>query len=149
MLVSDGDVQEPICLGSAALFGQWGLGRLIAYYDSNKIQLAGPTCRVDCVDYKALFESMHWQVIEIDGHDHEQIRSAIKAGQAETAKPTLIIGNTTMAKGCATWKAANPPTGRPCLQRKSAPPRPSSDCRTRSSTCPKTCSALSAPALRP
>ena len=76
VLVSDGDVQEPICLGSAALFGQWGLGRLIAYYDSNKIQLAGPTCRVDNLDHKALFESMRWQVIEIDGHDHEQIRKA-------------------------------------------------------------------------
>jgi transketolase len=113
VLVSDGDVQEPICLGSAALFGQWGLGKLIAYYDSNKIQLAGPTCRVDCVDYKALFESMHWQVIEIDGHDHEQIRKAILAGQAESGKPTLIIGHTVMAKGCATLEGSESTHGSP------------------------------------
>ena len=112
-LVSDGDVQEPIVLGSAALFGQWGLGRLIVYYDSNKIQLAGPTCRVDSVDHKALFESMHWQVIEIDGHDHGQIREAITAAQAETAKPTLIIGNTTMAKGCATLEGSESTHGSP------------------------------------
>ncbi|SFL60951.1 transketolase [Desulfomicrobium norvegicum] len=112
-LVSDGDVQEPICLGSAALFGHWGLGRLIAYYDSNKIQLAGPTCRADKIDHKALFESMHWQVIEIDGHDHEQIRKAILEGQAETAKPTLIIGHTTMAKGCATLEGSESTHGSP------------------------------------
>ncbi len=113
VLVSDGDVQEPICLGSAALFGQWGLGRLIAYYDSNKIQLAGPTCRVDTVDYKKLFESMHWHVVEIDGHDHEQIRAAIKAGQAETTRPTLILGHTTMAKGCATLEGSESTHGSP------------------------------------
>jgi transketolase len=112
-LVSDGDVQEPICLGSAALFGHWGLGRLIVYYDSNKIQLAGPTCRADNIDHKALFESMHWQVIEIDGHDHEQVRKAIVAGQAETAKPTLIIGHTTMAKGCATLEGSESTHGSP------------------------------------
>jgi len=112
-LVSDGDVQEPIFLGSAALFGQWGLGRLIAFYDSNKIQLAGPTCRVDTVNYKALFESMHWQVLEIDGHDHAQIRAAIKAGQAETARPTMIIGHTTMAKGCATLEGSESTHGSP------------------------------------
>lgn len=113
VLVSDGDVQEPIFLGSAALFGQWGLGKLIAYYDSNKIQLAGPTCRVDNVDYKSLFESMHWQVIEIDGHDHEAIRQAILAGQAETTKPTIIIGHTTMAKGCATLEGSESTHGSP------------------------------------
>ena len=113
VLFSDGDVQEPIALGSAALFGQWGLGKLIAYYDSNKIQLAGPTCRVDTVNYKALFESMHWHVIEIDGHDHQQIHDAIRAGQAETARPTLIIGHTVMAKGCATLEGSETTHGSP------------------------------------
>lgn len=45
VLSSDGDLQEPIALGAASLAGLWGLGKLIAYYDSNKIQLAGPTCK--------------------------------------------------------------------------------------------------------
>lgn len=112
-LVSDGDVQEPIVLGSAALFGQWGLGRLIVYYDSNKIQLAGPTSRVDTTDYKQLFESMHWQVLEIDGHDHEQIRQAILTAQAETTRPTLIIGHTIMAKGSATLEGSEATHGSP------------------------------------
>ncbi|MFP4314928.1 MAG: transketolase [Desulfovibrionales bacterium] len=102
VLSSDGDLQEPIALGSAALFGQWGLGKLIVYYDSNKIQLAGPTSRCDCADYAQLFSSLCWQVIEIDGHDHDQIREALKKGRADIFRPTLIIGHTTIAKGSAT-----------------------------------------------
>ncbi len=113
VLVSDGDLQEPLALGSAALFGQWGLGRLIAYYDSNKIQLAGPTNRADCSDPKQLFESMCWQVIEIDGHDHEAIRTAIREARAETDRPTLIIGHTTMAKGSATMEGSEKTHGSP------------------------------------
>ncbi|NLY41748.1 MAG: transketolase [Desulfovibrionales bacterium] len=112
-LVSDGDVQEPIFLGSAALFGQWGLGRLIVYYDSNKIQLAGPTSRVDSTNYRQLFESMHWQVLEIDGHNHDQIRQAIRTAQEETTKPTIIIGHTIMAKGSATLEGSEATHGSP------------------------------------
>lgn len=113
VLASDGDIQEPICLGSAALFGQWGLGRLIVYYDSNKIQLAGPTARVDTVDYPMLFESMHWHVQEIDGHDHQQIRQAIHTAQKETLRPSLIIGHTTMAKGSANFEGSEATHGSP------------------------------------
>jgi transketolase len=116
VLVSDGDLQEPLALGSAALFGQWGLGRLIAYYDSNKIQLAGPTARADCSDTRKLFESMCWQVIEIDGHDHQAIRTAIKEARATTDQPTLIIGHTTMAKGSATLEGSEKTHGSPMSQ---------------------------------
>ena len=38
----------------------------------------------------------------MDGHDHKQIRRAIQTAKMSTAQPTLIIGNTVMAKGTAT-----------------------------------------------
>ena len=113
VLSSDGDLQEPIALGAASLAGLWGLGKLIAYYDSNKIQLAGPTCKSDCTDHKKVFEGLCWHVIEVDGHNHDEIRAAIKAGQLETGKPTLIIGHTTMAKGCATMEGSHKTHGEP------------------------------------
>ena len=113
VLSSDGDIQEPIALGAASLAGLWGLGKLIAYYDSNKIQLAGPCAKVDCTDHRKIFEGLCWQVIEVDGHNHDEIRAAIKAGQAETARPTLIIGHTTMAKGCATMEGSHETHGAP------------------------------------
>jgi transketolase len=102
VLASDGDLQEPVCLGSAAIAGLWNLGKLIVFYDSNKIQLSGPTSANDRTDYKMVFEGFGWHVVDIDGHDHAAIRDAIKKGQAETSRPTLIIGHTTMAKGTAT-----------------------------------------------
>ena len=112
-LASDGDMQEPVAYGSAALAGQWGLGRLIVFFDSNKIQLAGPTDRSDCTDYPQLYRSLCWQVIEIDGHDHGQIREAIKKAKKEENKPTLIIGHTTMASGSATLEGSEATHGSP------------------------------------
>ncbi len=102
VLASDGDLQEPVALGSASLAGLWGLGRLTVFYDANKVQLAGPTCRCDCTDYRKVFEGLCWQVIEVDGHDHEAIRDALRQARAQEDRPTLIIGHTTMAKGTAT-----------------------------------------------
>ncbi|WP_045215453.1 transketolase [Desulfonatronovibrio magnus] len=113
VLASDGDLQEPIALGSAALAGGWGLSKLIVYYDSNKIQLAGPTDRADCSDYKKIFDAFCWQVLEIDGHDHDQIKKAINAARLEDQRPTLIIGHTTMAKGSATMEGSEDTHGAP------------------------------------
>ena len=104
VLASDGDMQEPVASGAAALAGHWGLGKLIVFYDSNQIQLAGPTKRADCTDYRRLFQSMCWHVMEIDGHDHEQIRKAIHKARKEKSRPTLIIGRTVIAKGTASME---------------------------------------------
>lgn len=102
VLASDGDMQEPVVMGAASLAGLWGLGKLIAYYDSNKVQLAGPTSRVDKTDYAKVFAAMGWHVQAVDGHDRGQIRAALKKAQGQKGKPSLIIGHTVMAKGAAT-----------------------------------------------
>ena len=101
-LVSDGDMQEPVANGAAALAGLWGLGKLVVYYDSNKVQLAGPVSRVDRTDYAKVFAAMGWHVQAVDGHDRGAIRAAIKKAQGQKKKPSLIIGHTVMAKGAAT-----------------------------------------------
>ena len=98
ILAGDGDVQEPIALGAASLAGHWQLSQLIMFYDKNDIQIAGETNRCDSTNYAQLFESMNWDVQEINGHNHGEIRDAITNAQ-QTSKPSIIIGNTTMAKG--------------------------------------------------
>ena len=98
ILAGDGDVQEPIALGAASLAGHWQLSQLIMFYDKNDIQIAGETNRCDSTNYAQLFESMNWDVQEIDGHNHGEIRDAITNAK-QTSKPSIIIGNTTMAKG--------------------------------------------------
>ncbi len=112
-LSSDGDLQEPIALGAASLAGLWGLGKLIVFYDSNKIQLAGPTKKVDCADIRKVFEGMCWQVLEVDGHDHTQIRKAVQDAKLEGSKPTIIVCHTVMAKGAATLEGNHKTHGEP------------------------------------
>jgi len=98
VLAGDGDLQEPIALGSSTLAGHWKLSNLIMFYDKNDIQIAGKTSRVDSTDYAKLYESMGWHVQEIDGHNHNEIRKAIKNAQSSKL-PSIIIGTTTIAKG--------------------------------------------------
>ena len=98
VLAGDGDLQEPIALGSSTLAGHWKLSNLIMFYDKNDIQIAGKTSRVDSTNYLKLYESMGWHVQEIDGHNHEQIRKALKSAQS-SEKPSIIIGKTVIAKG--------------------------------------------------
>tara|TARA_B100001094_G_scaffold249033_1_gene246235 strand:+ start:1976 stop:3967 length:1992 start_codon:yes stop_codon:yes gene_type:complete len=100
VLHGDGDIQEPVAQGSIAIAGHWGLNKLIAFYDSNNAQISGTVDRSDSTDYAKMYESHGWHVQVIDGHDHDQIRSAIRIAQMEIEKPSVIIGNTIMAKGC-------------------------------------------------
>lgn len=99
-LAGDGDLQEPIALGSAAIAGHLGLSRLILYYDANEKQISGHVNRSDSTNYAIVFEGMGWHVQEIDGHDHEKIRDAIQKAQV-IDRPSIIIGKTIMAHGSA------------------------------------------------
>jgi transketolase len=113
VLASDGDLQEPVALGSAALAGHWGLGKLTVLYDANSIQLAGPVSRADSTDYAQVFAAMGWHVQDIDGHDHAAIRAALVAASAEAGRPSLIVGRTVMAKGAATLEGKSAAHGSP------------------------------------
>lgn len=100
-LHGDGDIQEPVAQGAVALAGHFGLGKLIMYYDANDAQISGKVSRSDSTDYAMMYKSHGWHVQEIDGHNHDAIRSAIRIAQMEIEKPSIIIGKTIMAKGCA------------------------------------------------
>lgn len=113
VLSSDGDIQTPVCMGAAALAGLWGLNRLTVLFDKNLVQLSGPTSRCDGTDHKKLFESLGWRVIEIDGHDHQAIRSALTAAMAEKKRPTIIIGTTVIAKGSQSMEGKSASHGAP------------------------------------
>ncbi len=113
VVVGDGDLQEPIALGSASLAGHWALNKLIVFYDKNNIQISGSTSRSDSTNIKKVFEGLLWNVIEIDGHNHSEIRNAIKSAQLKSTKPTIIIGSTTMAKGLANREGDHETHGSP------------------------------------
>ena len=115
ILASDGDLQEPVSIGAAALAGHWGLSRVIIFYDSNKAEISGYTRRSDSADYGTIFEGYGWHVQRINGHDHKQIRSAIEKAQVVN-RPSIIIGETTMAYGTAEMEGDHETHGAPLPQ---------------------------------
>ena len=98
--ISDGGIQEEISEGVGRLAGTLGLSNLIMFYDANQIQLSTRVEEVDDEDIAAKYKAWHWNVIEIDGNDAQQIIDALVAANKSTDKPTLIIGHTIMGKGC-------------------------------------------------
>ncbi|MDE6196261.1 MAG: transketolase, partial [Muribaculaceae bacterium] len=97
--ISDGGIQEEISQGAGRIAGYLGLSNLIMFYDCNGVQLSTMVDAVDTEDYAAKYRAWHWNVLEIDGNNPEEIAKAICAAEAETQKPTLIIGRTIMGKG--------------------------------------------------
>ena len=105
--ISDGGIQEEIAQGAGRIAGYLGLSNLIMFFDSNKVQLSTDVDAVTEEDYAAKYRAWGWNVIEIDGCNPIEIANAIEAAQAETARPTLIIGNTIMGRGCVTATGEN------------------------------------------
>src|SRR5579859_4048196 len=64
-IASDGDIQEGVASEASSLAGHWGLGRLTAFYDDNKIQLASPVATVMSEDVGARYEAYGWHVQNI------------------------------------------------------------------------------------
>jgi transketolase len=99
VLASDGDLQEGISSEAASLAGTLKLGKLICLYDSNDVQLDGPT------DYftenvAQRFRAYDWNVIgPIDGMDIETVSAAITRARAQTRQPSLIICKTIIGYG--------------------------------------------------
>lgn len=97
--ISDGGIQEEISQGAGRIAGTLGLDNLIMFYDSNNIQLSTKVEDVDAEDVAMKYEAWGWKVLKINGNDVNEIRRALTEAKAETARPTLIIGNTLMGKG--------------------------------------------------
>lgn len=112
-LLGDGCMQEEVTLGAASLAGHWGLSNLVWYYDRNRCQISGEINRVTSDDEKKIFEGFGWRVLEIDGHDHQQIRKALDGAKAIKDQPLLIIGNTVMAHGAASMEGQHGTHGAP------------------------------------
>jgi transketolase len=105
--ISDGGVQEEISQGAGRLAGYLGLGNLVMFYDSNNIQLSTETHEVTTEDTAKKYEAWGWLVITVDGHNHDELRKALKDAIAEKTKPTLIIGKTIMGKGALKADGSN------------------------------------------
>ncbi len=97
--ISDGGIQEEVSQGVGRIAGHLGLANFIMYYDANNVQLSTTVDFVDTENIAMKYRAWEWSVLEVDGCDAGQIREALRKANAETQKPTLIIGKTVMGKG--------------------------------------------------
>jgi transketolase len=99
-ITSDGEHDEGNHWEAVAFAGKYKLSNLTMFVDRNKIQLSGFT--EDIMPLEPLvdkYKAFNWNVIEIDGHNFEEIISAVDKARAVYEQPTVIIAHTIPGKG--------------------------------------------------
>jgi transketolase len=97
--LGDGCMMEGISHESCSLAGTLGLGKLIAFWDDNGISIDGKVEGWFLDDTPKRFEAYGWHVVEVDGHDADEIKIAVDAARAITGKPSLICCKTIIGYG--------------------------------------------------
>lgn len=95
----DGDLMEGISHEVFSLAGHLKLDKLIVFYDNNHITIEGSTDLAYSDDVKKRFQGYNWNVLEIDGHDYDQIERAIRRARRQTNGPTIVICHTHIGMG--------------------------------------------------
>ncbi|MCC2611424.1 transketolase [Neorhizobium sp. Rsf11] len=111
-LCGDGCLMEGISQEAIALAGHLKLNKLVLIWDNNNITIDGPVSLADSTDQIARFKAAHWNTIEIDGHDPDQIAAAIEAAQ-KSDRPTFIAAKTIIGFGAPNKQGTHKVHGSP------------------------------------
>jgi transketolase len=91
-ICSDGDMMEGISHEAASFAGHFKLGKLIGFYDDNRITIDGSTNLTFTDDTAKRFEAYGWQVLHIsDVNDLDQIEAAVAEAHSDTTRPTFVV----------------------------------------------------------
>jgi transketolase len=102
VLVGDGCLMEGVSAEASSFAGHYGLGKLIVFYDSNKITIDGSTDIAFTEDTAKRYEAYGWQVLSGSMYDFEEIAKLVSQAKAESKKPSLIILKSIIGKGAPT-----------------------------------------------
>ena len=98
--MSDGEHDAGNTWEAAMLAGKYNLNNLTAVIDRNNIQIDGYTENIMPLEpFKQKYESFGWHVLEVDGHNFEQIIDSVSEAKAIYEQPTVIIAHTIPGKG--------------------------------------------------
>lgn len=98
VICGDGCLMEGISEEAIALAGLYKLNKLIVLWDNNNITIDGTVDKASCTNQLERFKANGWNTININGHDYDEISSAIEQAQ-QSDKPTLIACKTTIGFG--------------------------------------------------
>ncbi|MBR4357505.1 MAG: transketolase [Butyrivibrio sp.] len=99
-LLGDGELQEGQVWEAAMFAGFRKLDNLVVIVDNNGLQIDGPVDKV-CSPYPIdkKFEAFNFHVINIDGHNFDEIKAAFEEAKKTKGMPTAIIAHTVKGKG--------------------------------------------------
>ena len=100
IVLGDGEIQEGQIWEAAMTAAHYKLDNLCAFLDHNNLQIDGNVSEIMGIEpVNKKWEAFGWNVIEIDGHNFEEILSALDKAKEWKGKPTIIIAKTIKGKG--------------------------------------------------
>lgn len=100
VFMGDGCMMEGISHEAASLAGTWGLHKLVAFWDDNRISIDGNTAGWFTDDTPARFEAYGWRVVrDVDGQDAAAVKAAIETALRSDDRPVLVCCRTTIGFG--------------------------------------------------
>jgi transketolase len=99
VLAGDGCLEEGVASEASSLAGHLKLGKLIVFYDSNKITIDGSTELAFTEDSGKRYEAYGWQVLRGDMYDYAGLERLVAEAKKDTDRPTIIILKSIIGKG--------------------------------------------------
>jgi transketolase len=114
VIMGDGELQEGIVWEAAMSASKFKLDNLIVILDNNGVQLDGTVEEImPMLDIEKKWEAFGWNILNVDGHNVEQISDAIDSAKQNKGKPTIIIAKTIKGKGVSFMEGKNTWHGKP------------------------------------
>ncbi len=99
-IVGDGECDEGSIWEMALFANQFKLNQFVVIVDHNKMQsLDFCENTLSLAPFAEKWKAFGWNVLDIDGHNHDELRAAFAKAKESTDKPTVIIANTVKGKG--------------------------------------------------
>ena len=107
VVMGDGECNEGSTFEAFTSAAQFKLDNLVVFIDHNGYQQDGTTADVMNIPFVSMFQSLGWDVVEIDGNNIDEIDKAFTHKQEGTGKPFAIIGKTVKGKGISYMEGVN------------------------------------------
>ena len=99
-IVGDGECDEGSIWEMALFANQFKLNQFVVVVDHNKMQsLDFCENTLSLAPFAEKWKAFGWNVLDIDGHNHDELRAAFAKAKESPDKPTVIIANTVKGKG--------------------------------------------------
>jgi transketolase len=107
-MLGDGESQSGQVWEATMSAPKFALDNLCVIVDHNQVQQTGRVSEImDLAPLAEKFRAFRWHAIEVDGHDHAAVLTAMRDAMATTGKPTAIVSKTIKGKGVS-WMELNP-----------------------------------------